>query len=99
MTIYDQIKDEYDMILIEKLQRSQPYHQAKLISMNILQVNKILPSNKKIIIEQAKFTYSPLTKLLKTKTKTIEDQREKQVKTFKNNKKQINNTNAIYYKY
>ena len=26
----------YSMILIEKLQKYQPYHQAKLISMNIL---------------------------------------------------------------
>ena len=41
MTTDDQIKDEtYNMILIEKLQKYQPYHQAKLISMNILQVKK-----------------------------------------------------------
>ena len=41
MTIDDQIKDEiYNMILIEKLQKYQLYHQAKLISMNILQVKK-----------------------------------------------------------
>ena len=41
MTIDDQIKDEiYNMILIEKLQQYQLYHQAKLISMNILQVKK-----------------------------------------------------------
>ena len=69
MTTYDQIKDEYDMISTEKLKKSQPYHQAKLVSMTILQVNKILPSNKKKIIEQAKFTYSPLTMLLKKKNK------------------------------
>ena len=41
MTTNDQIKDEtYNMILIEKLQKYRPYHQAKLISMNILQVKK-----------------------------------------------------------
>ena len=41
MTTNDQIKDEtYNMILIEKLQKYQPYHQAKLITMNILQVKK-----------------------------------------------------------
>ena len=41
MTTNDQIKDEkYKMILIEKLQKYQPYHQAKLINMNILQVKK-----------------------------------------------------------
>ena len=41
MTIEDQIRDEnYDMILIERLQKYQLYHQAKLISMNILLVKK-----------------------------------------------------------
>ena len=34
-------------------------------------------------MEQAKFTYSPLGKAFEKKTKTIEDQREKQVKTLK----------------
>ena len=39
MTIDDQIRDKkYNMILIEKLQKYLSYHQAKLISMNILQV-------------------------------------------------------------
>ena len=41
MTTNDQIKDEkYNMIIIEKLQKYQPYHQAKLTSMNISQVKK-----------------------------------------------------------
>ena len=41
MTTDDQIRNKnYSMILIEKLQKYQPYHQAKLISMNILQVKK-----------------------------------------------------------
>ena len=41
MTIDDQIRDKnYIMILIKKLQKHEPYHLAKLISMNILQVNK-----------------------------------------------------------
>ena len=41
MTTDDQIRNKnYGMILIEKLQKYQPYHQAKLISMNILQVKK-----------------------------------------------------------
>ena len=63
MTTDDQIRDEnYNMILIEKLQKYQPYRQAKLTSMNMLLVQKILSSNQKQIIEQAKFTYSPLGK-------------------------------------
>ena len=41
MAIDDQIKHgKYNMILIEKRQKYEPYHQAKLISMNILQVKK-----------------------------------------------------------
>ena len=63
-------------ILIEKLQKYQPYHQAKLISMKILQLTK-LPSNQKQIIEQAKSTDSPLGKAFKKQTKTIEDQGKK----------------------
>ena len=33
----------------------------------------ILPSNQKQIIEQAKFTYSPLRKAFEKQTKTIKD--------------------------
>ena len=32
----------YNMILIERMKRYQPYHQAKLISINILMVKKII---------------------------------------------------------
>ena len=35
---------------------------------------EILPSNQQQIIEQAKFTYSPLGKAFEKQTKTIEDQ-------------------------
>ena len=72
----------FNMILLEKLQY-QPYHQAKLISMNILQVKKMLPSNQKQITEQAKFTYSPLGKAFKKQTKTIKGQGERQVDALK----------------
>ena len=41
MNIEDQIRDEnYNMILIERLQKYQLYHQAKLIDINILLVKK-----------------------------------------------------------
>ena len=35
----------YNVILIEQLQKYRPYHQAKLISINILRSEEILPSN------------------------------------------------------
>ena len=41
-----------------------------------------MPSNQKQIIEQAKFTYSPLGKAFEKQTKTIEDQGEKQIKAI-----------------
>ena len=57
------------MILIEKLQKYQPYHQVKLISMNILLVKK--------------FTDSPLGKAFEKQTKAIQDQGEKQTDALK----------------
>ena len=46
-----------------------------------LTVEEILPSNQQQIIEQAKFTYSPLGKAFEKQIKTIEDQGEKQSKS------------------
>ena len=54
----------FKMILIEKQQKYQPCHQAKLISMNVLQVKEIFSSIQKQIIEQARFTYAPLGKAI-----------------------------------
>ena len=71
----------YNIILIEKQPKCRPYHQVKFTNMNILLV-KILPSNQQQIIEQAKFTYSPLGKAFEKQIKTIEDQGEKQIKVI-----------------
>ena len=38
-----------------------------------------MPSNQQQIIEQAKFTYSPLGKAFEKQTKTMEDQGKKQI--------------------
>ena len=74
MTINDQIRDEnYNMILIEKQPKYQLYHLVKFINMNIW----LVPSNQQQIIEQAKFTYSPLGKAFEKQIKAIEDQRKK----------------------
>ena len=75
--------NNYNMILIEKLLKYKLFHQAKLISMNILPVEKYyhLINN---IIEQAKFTYSPLGKAFEKQVETIEDQGKKQVEALEN---------------
>ena len=57
----------YNMLLTEKQQKYQHYHQLKLTNMNILQVKKY----RRRMIEQATFTYSPLEKALEKQTKTI----------------------------
>ena len=51
--------------------------------MNILLVKIYYhPSNQQKIMEQARFTYSPLGKAFEKQMKTIEDQGEKQIKAI-----------------
>ena len=73
----------YNMILTEKQLKYQPYHQ-EIHKYEYLTGEDILPSNQQQIIEQAKFTHSPLGKALEKQTKTIEDQGEKQIKAIQN---------------
>ena len=78
MTNEDQIRDE-------KLQYDINREAAKISALSSGKIDKyeyltsedILPSNKQQIIEQAKFTYSPLGKAFEKQTKTIEDQEKK----------------------
>ena len=70
MTIEDQIRDE-------KLQYDIHREAAKISALSSGKIDKyeyltgeeILPSNQKQIIEQAKFTYSPLGKAFEKQTK------------------------------
>ena len=86
MTVEDQIKDE-------KLQYDINREAAKISALSSGKIDKyeyltgeeILPSNQQQIIEQAKFTYSPLGKAFQKQTKTIEDQGEKQIKAIQDN--------------
>ena len=49
------------------------------------------------MIEQIKFQYDPLGKALEKETKTIEDQRENQVKAIDKNSKQQVKSNEIQF--
>ena len=79
MTINVQIRDE-------KLQYDINREAAKISALSSGEIHKydyltgedILPSNKQQIIEQAKFTYSPLGKAFEKQIKAIEDQGQKQ---------------------
>ena len=72
MTIKDQIKDE-------KLQYDVNREAAKISALSSGKIDKyeyltgeeILPSNQQRIIQQAKFTYSPLVKAFEKQIKTI----------------------------
>ena len=55
---------------------------GKIDKYEYLTGEKILSSNQQQIVEQAKFTYSPLGKAFGKQTKTIEDQIEKQIKAI-----------------
>ena len=80
MTIEDQIKDEklqYD--INRKAVKISALSSGKIDKYEYLTGEEILPSNQQQIIEQAKFTYSPLEKAFQKQTKTIEDQGKKQV--------------------
>ena len=80
MTINDQVRDE-------KLQYDNNRQAAKILALSSGKIHKyeyltgedILPSNQQQIIEQARFTYSPLGKAFEKQMKTIEDQGGKQV--------------------
>ena len=83
MTIEDQIRDEklqYD--INREAAKISALSSGKIDKYEYLTGEKILPSNQQQIIEQAKFTYSPLEKPFEKQTKTIKDQGEKQTDTL-----------------
>ena len=80
MTIEDQIKDEKLQYYINReAAKISALSSGKLDKYEYLTGEEILPSNQQQIIQQAKFTYSPLGKAFEKQTKTIEDQGKKQV--------------------
>ena len=97
MTINDQTRDE-------KLQYDINREAAKISALSSGKIHKyeyltgedILPSNQQQIIEQAKFTYSPLGKAFEKQIKTIEDQGEKQIKPIQD-KKQVKTIKKYAY--
>ena len=76
-----------DHIRYEKLRYDINREAAKISALSSGKINKyeyfagekILPCNKQQIIEQVKFTYSPLGKAFEKQTKAIKDHGEKQV--------------------
>ena len=74
MTIDDNIKDEklqYD--INREAAKMSALSSGKFNKYEYLTGEKILPSDQSKMIEEAKFTYSPLGKTFEKQIKTIED--------------------------
>ena len=85
MTINDQIRDEKLQYYINReAAKISALSSGKIQKYEYLTDEDILPSNQQQIIEQAKFTYSPLGKAFEKQIKTIEDQGKKQVDALEN---------------
>ena len=97
MTINDQIKDEklqYD--INRKAAKISALSSGKLHKYEYLTGEDILPSNQLQIIEQRKFTYSPLGKPFDKQIKTVEDHGKKQFDALEN-LKPVEVSKAIKY--
>ena len=102
MTIDDKIRDE-------KLQYDVNREAAKILALSSDKIHKyeyltgenILPSSNQQIIEQARFTYSPLGKAFEKQIETIKDQGKKRVdalntlKSDNNKKIEIKNKDIV----
>ena len=94
MTINDQITDaqlQYD--INREAAKISALSSGKIHKYGHLTGGDIWPSNHQQIIEQARFTYSPLGKALEKQIKTIEDQEQKQVEAL--NTLKYNNQSTI----
>ena len=83
MTINDQIRDEklrYD--INRETAKIPALSSGKIHKYEYLTGEDILLSNQQQIIEQTKFTYSPLGKAFQKQIETIEDQGVKQIKVI-----------------
>ena len=80
MTINDHIKDEKLQYNVNReAAKTSALSSGKLHKYKYLTGEDILPPNQQQIIQQTKFTYSPLGKAFDKQIKTIEDQRKKQL--------------------
>ena len=83
MTIEDQIREEklqYD--INRKAAKISALSSGKTDKYEYLTGEEILPSTQQQIIQQVKFSYSPLGKAFEEQTQTIKDQGEKQIKAI-----------------
>ena len=90
MAIDDKIKDEklqYD--INKEAGKTSALSSGKIDKYEYLTGEEILPSNERQIIEQAKFTYTPLGEAFEEQTKTIEEQGKKQIDAITNQNERL----------
>ena len=93
MTIDEKIRDEklqYD--INREAAKISAFSSNKIHECKYLTGKDILPSSNQQIIEQARFSYSPLRKAFEKQIKTIKDQEKKQADAL-NTLKSDNNKN------
>ena len=84
MTIDDKIRDKNLQYNTNKeASKISAFLSGKIDKCECLVDEEILPSNQSRIIDQAKFTYSPLGKALERQTKINEDQGKRPSWSFK----------------
>ena len=84
MTINDKIRDgKLQYNINREASKISALSSGNILKYEYLTGEDILSSNQQQIIEQAKFTYSPLGKAFEKQIKTIEDQGEKQINALK----------------
>ena len=88
MTIDDKIRDEKQQFEINKERSTlSPLSSGKVDKYEYLAGGEILPSDKRRMIEQCRFTYSPLGNTSEKQTKTIEVKAEKRTKAIQDGAK------------
>ena len=96
MTTDDKIRDgklQYD--INRETAKISALSSGKIDKYEYLAGEEILPSDQRKVIEQTKFTYSPLMKALEKQTITIEDQGKKQIKAIEDHGKQLFDYNKL----
>ena len=82
MTINDQIREKLQYDINREVAKISALSSGKIHKYEYHTGEDILPSNQQQMMEQARFTYSPLGKAFEKQIKTIEDQGKKQVEAL-----------------
>ena len=84
MTTADKIRNEkLQCDINKKAAKTSALSSGKIDKNEYLTGKEILPSNKTRVTEQAKFTYSPLERTFEKQTKTIEEQKGRDIEKGK----------------